>query len=53
LLMYSVKSFHVRRVVVGVELDGSRRWVTLNGVSDAFANAVSRSEVDHLADRTW
>jgi hypothetical protein len=53
LLMYSVKSFHVRRMVVGVELDGSRRWVTLNGVSDAFANAVSRSEVDHLTDRTW
>jgi hypothetical protein len=44
---YIAESLHVRRAAVGVELDGSRRWVTLTRVSDAFAGAVTDSQHSH------
>jgi hypothetical protein len=34
------ESLRVRRAMVGIELDGSRRWVHLTRVSDAFAAAI-------------
>jgi hypothetical protein len=36
---------------VRVDLDGSRRWVTLSNVNDAFAEAVRQSLADHYVDR--
>ncbi|MGD0747431.1 MAG: hypothetical protein ABSB68_06435 [Acidimicrobiales bacterium] len=47
LVLAVVETRHVRRASVGVDLDGSRRWVSLDRVSDAFAAAVvAREESD-------
>jgi hypothetical protein len=46
------ETLHLRRAGVGVVLDGSRRWVQLSRVSDAFAAAVARSQrADREAQR--
>jgi len=44
LLTYILETLRIRRVAVRVQLDGSRRWVTLSNVSDAFAEAVTQSQ---------
>jgi hypothetical protein len=51
LISYLAQTFHCKRLAVRVALDGSRRWVTLSGVSDVFAEAVRRSEADHFGTR--
>jgi hypothetical protein len=40
LASWCAESVHARRTGVGVELDASRRWVTLTRVHDDFARAV-------------
>jgi hypothetical protein len=40
LVSWIAEALHVRRAGVGVDLDGSRRWVTLSRVHDDFARAV-------------
>jgi hypothetical protein len=52
LVAYIAETFRIRRAAVGVDLDGSRRWVTLSRVSDAFAESVKRSRSEHDLDRT-
>jgi len=52
MIAYIAETFRVRRAAVGVDLDGSRRWVTLTGVSDAFADSVKRSQSEYDFDRT-
>jgi hypothetical protein len=45
MVTYFAETFRVRRAAVGVQLDGSRRWVTLSRVSDTFADSVNRKSV--------
>ena len=52
LLTYIAESRRVRRAAVGVHLDGSRRWVTLSRVSEAFAISVERSQNERDLNRT-
>ena len=52
LIIYIVETLHARTAAIGVELDGSRRWVTLSRVSDAFAEAVTRSRSVHTIEQT-
>jgi hypothetical protein len=52
LITYITETFRVRRATVGVDLDGSRRWVTLSRVSDAFAASISRAQSGHEVDRS-
>jgi hypothetical protein len=40
LLTFFGETFTVRRALIGVALDGSRRWVTFSRVSDEFAGSV-------------
>jgi hypothetical protein len=47
LITYILETFRVRRAAVGVALDGSRRWVTLSRVSDAFADSVANSQTEY------
>jgi hypothetical protein len=42
-LVYLGGTVHVRRAAVHVELDGSRRWVTLSRISGRLADAITRS----------
>jgi hypothetical protein len=51
LITYIVETFQIRRLAVRVHLDGSRRWVTLSNINDAFAQAVRQSQADHEVDR--
>jgi hypothetical protein len=51
LVTYIIETLHLRRLAVRVDLDGSRRWVTLSNVNDAFAEAVRQSLADHYVDR--
>lgn len=44
--VYVSETFHVRRAAVHVELDGSRRWVTLSRISEKLAEAIKRSHDD-------
>ncbi len=37
------EAWHIHKAGVGVDLDGSRRWVYLTRVSDAFAGAATAS----------
>jgi len=50
LVLAVVETRHVRQASVEVNLDGTRRWVYLNRVSDAFATAVAALE-EHDRDR--
>jgi hypothetical protein len=43
-ITYIAETFRIRRAAVGVELDGSRRWVTLSRVSDELLDAVNSSQ---------
>jgi hypothetical protein len=45
LVTFVAEALHVRRAGVGVVLDGSRRWVQLSRVSDAFAAAAAHSQL--------
>lgn len=47
LLTFVGETFRVRRAAVQVDLDGSRRWVTLSRISDGLAEAIARSRADH------
>lgn len=47
-----VNGFLARRLVVGVDLDASGRWVTLRGVHPAFAAACEARPVP-VAERAW
>jgi hypothetical protein len=51
-ITYFAETLRVRRAAVGVELDGSRRWVTLSRVSELFADSVKRSQSERDVDRT-
>ena len=44
MITYIVETFRVRRAAVGVDLDGSRRWVTLSHVSNVFSDSVKRAQ---------
>ena len=46
LILFFVETRRVRRSAVRVQLDGSRRWVTLSGVSDGLAEAVISSRAE-------
>jgi hypothetical protein len=41
---YVAETFRTRRAAVHVDLDGSRRWVTLSRISDPLADAIKRSQ---------
>jgi hypothetical protein len=43
-LVFVGETFHVRRAAARVQLDGSRRWVTLSRISDPRAEAIKRSQ---------
>ncbi len=51
MIMYIVETIRIRRAAVGVDLDGSRRWVTLSRVSDEFADSIKRSQSEYDFDR--
>jgi hypothetical protein len=47
------EAWHIHKAGVGVDLDGSRRWVYLTRVSDAFAGAATAQlERDRERQRT-
>ena len=43
-LAYFGETFRVRRALIGIALDGSRRWVTFSRVSDEFAGSVQAQQ---------
>jgi hypothetical protein len=47
LLTFIAETLRVRRAAVQVDLDGSRRWVTLSRISDGLAEAITRSRADN------
>jgi hypothetical protein len=46
LIGYITETLHVRRASVGIELDGSRRWVTMSRVSESFAQSIKKAQPD-------
>lgn len=46
LVTFVAETFRVRRAAVQVDLDGSRRWVTLSRISDGLAEAITTSRAD-------
>jgi hypothetical protein len=47
LLTFVAETFRVHRAAVRVDLEGSRRWVTLSRISDGLAEAITRSRAEH------
>lgn len=45
-LVFVGETFHVRRAAVRMQLDGSRRWVTLSRISGPLADAIKRSQAN-------
>ncbi|HEX4433956.1 MAG TPA: hypothetical protein VH012_03945 [Acidimicrobiales bacterium] len=49
--VYIAETIHVRRAAVRVDLDASRRWVTLSRISDPLAEAITRQTASRTAPR--
>ena len=45
-LVFIGKTFPVRRAAVRIQLDASRRWITMSRISDPLAEAIKRSQAN-------
>ena len=50
LITFTVETVRAHKAAVRVELDGSRRWVTLSRISERLAEAIKKSQADHRTE---